>query len=618
MDSKPKPKMTKKKKIWTIVGVSLAVLFVAGALINNESNPSDSSSQVTETKVKVLKTESSFAGKQYTEVVTELQGWGFTNIENIPVYDIVWGITQPGTTKTVTIDGSSDYKRNDEFEPNVPVVVRYSMPVGDDPANKKYTITWKNYDGTTLKTEELKAGVMPSFGTNVPTKPALNEIKYVFNGWIPEVEAVKENATYTATYLEAANLFKITFNLNGGNWSLNNVQEVLYNGVITTTIPTRNGYEFSGWVIKGTFSDTPFNPATQIKQDYTLTATWTEIKHTVTFDLDGGTWSRSNEQQVSDNGLITTTKPTKAGYDFDGWLLGDSLFDITTPVTEDLNLKAKWNAINFEEILVGRWDGSLGLNQGHLRFIEFSGVYYDSNGERKSTLIDDDYDTVEFTLIGNKIGINYSDVGMIYYTITYTSTSLTLSAPGYYNYRLSKTDSESNSASYKWGRLYNFAKQQSSLKSDELGYYYEIVMNSSIRSISPNNKLIESNQQIIKVYTNKVLGIDLYYVGVDDPSISMKVTFALIYDNIANSIITNPFIVIESEGYGMQSVKGTIEIEFDRELDKFFFTAKSMQLQTNNFPNLNPLLDLKYFSVLALYEASYYLLTEHGIYLFSV
>lgn len=570
-----------------------------------------------ENEVKVLNSESTFVGKDYEDVVSKLQDWGFINIETVAVYDIFWGITKPGTTKTVSIDGSRDFKSGSIFYKDVTIIITYSMPMDDDPAKQKHRITWQYEDGTIIKTDDVLVGTMPSYTGTTPSKESIGDKKYTFSGWTPEIVVVSEAKIYTAVFIEEELNFTITFNLDGGEWSLNNTQTIAWNDLITSEIPTKTGFIFDGWVIRGFFTDTKFDSLTTVQKDYTLTATWTTKKYTVVFDLDGGTWSRENEQLVDYNKTITTSKPTKSGYEFVGWMLDGEEFDSSTQVKTYLSLKAIWYQPNFEEILVGRWDGSLGLNKGHLKFIEFSGVYYDSDGERKSTLIDDDYDVVEFTLNGNKLGINYSNVGMVWYTITYTNGRLGLEAPGTYKYTLSKTNDESNSPSYKWGRLLKFAKTQSSLKIDELGYYYEIIIDSTIRNLSPNNKLVESNRQVIKVYLDKFIGIDLYYVGVNDSTIDMTVTFALNYENVINKTISNPYILIVSEGYVMQSIKGTTKIEFNRELNQFFFTTTTAEIYVNSFPTPSALYEIMLFTEKALYVAADYLLSEHGIYLFT-
>ena len=55
----------------------------------------------------------------------------------------------------------------------------------------EYTITWKDGNGNTLKTEEVAYGTTPSYSGTTPTKTATAQYTYTFNGtWSPEIEDV--------------------------------------------------------------------------------------------------------------------------------------------------------------------------------------------------------------------------------------------------------------------------------------------------------------------------------------------------------------------------------------------------------------------------------------------
>ena len=84
------------------------------------------------------------------------------------------------------------------------VVFACEKPAGDDPIvepqEKEYTISWV-IDGETVKTDKVKEGATPDFGSE-PTKEADANYIYTFSKWNPEVVAATEDATYTAEFTQ--------------------------------------------------------------------------------------------------------------------------------------------------------------------------------------------------------------------------------------------------------------------------------------------------------------------------------------------------------------------------------------------------------------------------------
>lgn len=79
----------------------------------------------------------------------------------------------------------------------------------------KYTITWKNYDGSVLKTESLEYGATLSYSGTTPTRAYDSSYHYTFKGWDKTVVAVTGAATYTATFTAVAHEYSYTSNSNG-------------------------------------------------------------------------------------------------------------------------------------------------------------------------------------------------------------------------------------------------------------------------------------------------------------------------------------------------------------------------------------------------------------------
>ena len=124
------------------------------------------------------------------------------------------------------------------------------------------------------------------------------------------------------------------------------------NGVVRPADPEKEGYRFEGWYYEGV----KFDFSNPITKNMTITAIWSEesgsstiisgeepeiTTYTVTFDSNGG--SEVATQTIEENKLsMEPTNPTRSGYTFNGWYLGDEKFDFTTKVTENITLTAKW------------------------------------------------------------------------------------------------------------------------------------------------------------------------------------------------------------------------------------------------------------------------------------
>ncbi|MEG1426388.1 MAG: InlB B-repeat-containing protein, partial [Oscillospiraceae bacterium] len=62
----------------------------------------------------------------------------------------------------------------------------------------------------------------------------------------------------------------------------------------------------------------------------------------VNFDADGGQGQFPNQSLCLGDKVTNPADPTKSGYTFKGWFVGNSAFDFTSTVTGPITLKAKW------------------------------------------------------------------------------------------------------------------------------------------------------------------------------------------------------------------------------------------------------------------------------------
>ena len=103
---------------------------------------------------------------------------------------------------------------------------------------KTWTVTFKDEDGTVLKTEIVDEGT----GATAPTEPAKEG--HTFAGWNAAFDNVTEDTVVTAIY--TVNQYTVTFKDWDG--SVLKTEQVAYNtGASAPTEPNREGYRFTGW-----------------------------------------------------------------------------------------------------------------------------------------------------------------------------------------------------------------------------------------------------------------------------------------------------------------------------------------------------------------------------------
>ncbi len=182
----------------------------------------------------------------------------------------------------------------------------------------EYTVTFKNYDGSVIKTTNYHYGDTVTVPAD-PQRAADNTYTFSFNGWDKEITAVNGNAEYTATYTTTY----IDYTVRFIDYNDTVISERTYHYSDTVIVPDnpsreKDGeytYTFSGWDKDITLCD----------GDKTYRATYTtdENVYTVTFkNYDGSviavqTYNYGNTVKAPAN-------PERAAdntytYTFDGW-----------------------------------------------------------------------------------------------------------------------------------------------------------------------------------------------------------------------------------------------------------------------------------------------------------
>jgi len=184
----------------------------------------------------------------------------------------------------------------------------------------KYTVTWKNHDGSVLKSEDVAYGSNPT-PPATPSKAADAQYTYTFAGWDPAVAAVTGDVIYTATYTSTVNQYTVRF-VNADGKELQS-GKVAYGEIPAYTGETpvkaadaRYTYTFAGW--------DPAVAAVTGDATYTATYTGTVNRYAVTFQNEDGTVLQSGQVAYGEMPAYTGETPVKTGdaqysYTFAGW-----------------------------------------------------------------------------------------------------------------------------------------------------------------------------------------------------------------------------------------------------------------------------------------------------------
>ena len=138
--------------------------------------------------------------------------------------------------------------------------------------------------------------------------------------------------------------YTVTFNAYGGFPTPDEQHVKSGEKAVLPAEPTLKGHTFAFWYLgEDEENATAYDFNTPVTENITLTAKWNINKYTVTFDSYGGT--PVPPAQEVEYGLTATepaTAPTKTGYTFDGWYLGDEKYDFSDAVEQNITLYANW------------------------------------------------------------------------------------------------------------------------------------------------------------------------------------------------------------------------------------------------------------------------------------
>ena len=176
-----------------------------------------------------------------------------TSVTSGSTFTINLGTDNSTTSVTTSIKGTNNQASGSVSFSELLYTVTYTESV----AKPTYTVTFKDWDGTVLKTQTVDEGSSATAPSN-PSREGYN-----FTGWDKSFNNITANVTITAQY--SIKTYTVIFKDHDG--ATLKTQTVNHGSAATApNNPTRDGYTFTGW-------DKAF---TNVTNDLTVTAQYTK------------------------------------------------------------------------------------------------------------------------------------------------------------------------------------------------------------------------------------------------------------------------------------------------------------------------------------------------------
>ena len=213
----------------------------------------------------------------------------------------------------------------------------FAMPNSSVTLYAKWSILQKTVTYDANGGAGVDAAASYNYGATVTVSTAqVSRSGYSFIGWNTLADGSgttrATNSTFTMPETDltlyaiwSINAYTVYYNMNGGTGSVT-PQPGNYGSsvIVSTTVPTRVGYTFSGWntLAPGNGSDYTGGGTLNIPaSNLTLFAKWTAIMYSVSFNANGGSGSPADVTGLTagNNTALSVTIPIQSGYVFNGW-----------------------------------------------------------------------------------------------------------------------------------------------------------------------------------------------------------------------------------------------------------------------------------------------------------
>ena len=274
------------------------------------------------------------------------------NVGETPVYN----------GKTPTKEGTAHYTYIFRgWNPDVGPVTEATVYVAQfEAVVNKYTVTWKNADGTELLSEQVEYGVVPTYN-GTPAKPMTDAEIFTFAGWTPAISAVTQDITYIATYTSEPRYYTVLWQNEDYTTLLS--QQVAYGEIPNypndppTKADTEDSYfTFDGWspAISAVASDVVYTAVFREHMliSYAINLQLIYIDASVNSDTIIKASRTAKVKLVAKTGFTLPSEITVTGADYSYDIITGEI-NLSNP-TSDVTIAARAIRILDSNILVGK------------------------------------------------------------------------------------------------------------------------------------------------------------------------------------------------------------------------------------------------------------------------
>ena len=205
-----------------------------------------------------------------------------------------------------------------------------------------YLVTFNSNGGS--RVDAIKTGLL-----NMIDKPD-DPIKdgYTFAGWYLDDEKfsfdtkLEENITLTAHWVkEEVPSFTLKFETLGGS----EIEDItVQEGSILEDVPVpeKEGYLFTSWY----YHNKEFDFSKEISSNMTFVAKYEKDSDVVRVRIRYNNGLEDLEKKIKVGSVLTKLEePSREGYKFVGWYLGEEEYHFTESISKDITLEARWEEI---------------------------------------------------------------------------------------------------------------------------------------------------------------------------------------------------------------------------------------------------------------------------------